>query len=208
MQSYEINLWGMAPLLLLFAASLALLWLTDRRLMASALSSAAHVFRPLRRVRTEWRVAAAAAGGLAAAVAVAAAALMACLPARMLPMAAALMALAVAETMGAALTAYMRSFNNTQAHRYYLLANGATHLESLAPSLRRALRACTMPQARHHGAPLATKAALLFTGLLMGGTTAATAALTTLLICAAALVATITATLTTAFLLKKLNICR
>ena len=41
--------------------------------------------------------------------------------------------------------AYLRSLKHTEAHRRYLLANGASHLESIIPSVRRALRAALLP---------------------------------------------------------------
>lgn len=207
MQLSEISLWGAVPLLLLFVVAVLLFWIIDRRLLSSIFRSFGHAVRAVRRVRVNWHEVAAVAGGTVVAVAVVSGLLMLCLPVRLLLPVVALTALAVCESQGASVTAYMRSFNNTQAHRYYMLANGASLLESLIPSLRRALRACVVPQMRRLGLPMALKAAILFIGLLMGGTAVAAAAVTTLMMCAAALVAVVVATLTTAFLLKKLNIC-
>ena len=158
-------------------------------------------------MRIDWHLAVAVIGGAIFSVAVVGALLMLCLPLKLLLPAVAVLALTVCETLGSSVRAYMRSFNNTQAHRYYLLANGASFIESLIPSLRRALRACVVPQARRIGLPLALKTAMLFLGMLMGGMTATMAVAVTLLVCAASFVAMVTATLATAFLLKKLNIC-
>lgn len=208
MQLSDLSILGAVPLLLLFVSALLLFWVIDRRLLSSLFRSMEHAATGLCHVHAEWRQAAAVAGGGFAAVAVVSGLLMLCLPLRLLLPVVALVALAVCETLGASVKAYIRSFNNTQSHRYYMLANGASLLESLIPSLRRSLRAAIVPQLRHLGQPLALKAAILFLGMVMGGTEALTSAITTMLMCAAALVAVVIATLMTAFLLKKLNICR
>lgn len=203
----EISPFALAPFLLLLVLAVALLFVIDRRLLRSVLPAPASAARRLVCRASQWRVAAAATGGTVVAVCVTTAALIPCLPLCQLIPVAALIALAVCETIGDAESAYMRCFLNTQAHRYYMLANGASVLETLIPSLRRALRAAIVPQTRRRALPLILKVLILFLGLLMGGASVAAAAITTLLMCAAAMTALVIATLTTAFLLKKLNIC-
>lgn len=160
----------------------------------------------VRRERLGWNMVVPIAGGVAVAVVVVSAALMACLPVRLLLPIAAVMAAVLFDTLGPSVCAYVRSYENTQAHRYYLLANGASLIESLVPSLRRALRSCVAPQMRRLSAPLALTGTMLFWGMLMGGTAVETAVVVTLIVCAAALVAMVMATLMTAFLLHKMNI--
>ena len=84
---------------------------------------------------------------------------------------------------------YYRSLIHTQEHRRYLLANGATHLESVIPSVRRALRTsfCTVSWTRTSPMPFATL--MMFCGMLMGGATL-TAALAAVVVLWAAIVAT------------------
>lgn len=66
--------------------------------------------------------------------------------------------------------AYLGSLRHTTKHRQYLLSCGATHLESVMPSARRALRAALLPSLQNMISPAVISMPLLFCGLLMCGT--------------------------------------
>lgn len=80
-----------------------------------------------------------------------------------------------------ALRTYIISLRYTAAHRMYIQANGGTHLESLVPSIRRALRAALMPQLRNMTSPLFLTLPMLLCGMLIGGANVVAATIVTLL---------------------------
>lgn len=129
--------------------------------------------------------------------------LLASLPLRLMLPVAAVLAAGIYESVDVSLCAYQRSYDNTQTHRYYLLANGATLLESLMPSVRRALRTTVMPQLRRLSVPLMAIGAMLFWGMIMGGATAPAALVVTLMLCTSAFVAAVMATLLAIYFLSK-----
>ena len=86
-----------------------------------------------------------------------------------------------------ALGAYLGSLLHTEDHRRYLLANGATRLESLMPSIRRALRAAVNPLLQSMVKPFIVAMPPLFGGLFIGGIDPVTAMTLVLLFIAAAL---------------------
>lgn len=90
-----------------------------------------------------------------------------------------------------ALTVYSRSLKHTTDHRYYLLANGASHLESLLPSMRRALRAAVMPHIKTLASPLFMAMPMLMCGMLLVGASPVFAAVTTLIVTAVSMVASV-----------------
>lgn len=65
--------------------------------------------------------------------------------------------------------AYLSSLRHTAEHRHYLLSCGATHLESVIPSARRALRAAVLPSLRNMISPFVISLPLVFCGMLMCG---------------------------------------
>ena len=91
------------------------------------------------------------------------------------------------------LRAYESSLLHTRDHRLFLLANGATPLESLVPSIRRALRAALLPLLKQWTSPVVVAMPALFCGLLMGGVAPLTALAATLIMLAASLAATVLA---------------
>lgn len=129
--------------------------------------------------------------------------LMISLPVRLMLPVAAVLAAGIYESVDVSLCAYLRSYDNTQSHRYYLLANGASLLESLLPSIRRALRVTIMPQLRRLAVPLMAIGAMLFWGMIMGGATAPAALVVTLMLCTSAFVAAVMATLLAIYFLSK-----
>ena len=158
--------------------------------------------RSVRLSRLPLRLSLHAAAGVALSVALVCGVLLVSLPVRLLLPVAAVLSAGIYESVDVSLRAYQRSYDNTQAHRYYLLANGATLLESLMPSVRRALRASLVPQLRRLAVPLFAIGAMLFWGMLIGGATAPAAIVTTVMLCVAAFVASVMATLLTIWMLS------
>lgn len=87
--------------------------------------------------------------------------------------------------------AYLGSLRHTTEHRQYLLSCGATHMESVLPSARRALRAALMPSFRTMASPAIISLPLVFCGMLMSGASPIAAAITVWLLTAACFTATI-----------------
>ena len=89
---------------------------------------------------------------------------------------------------------YRRSLRHTEAHRRYLLANGATRLESVIPSVRRALRSAVLPLALHRTSSMLLVLPVLFFALLLGGFSLAGAMVALLLLWLLALAVGVLAT--------------
>ena len=101
------------------------------------------------------------------------------------------------------LQTYQRSLMHTEAHRQYMLANGASLLESLMPSVRRALRATVQPQLRTMAQPLLVTMPLLFVGMLLGGVSPVTAVIVMILLMMAAFVSTVVAAIVALYCFKR-----
>ena len=101
------------------------------------------------------------------------------------------------------LQTYQRSLMHTETHRQYMLANGASLLESLMPSVRRALRATVQPQLRTMAQPLLVTMPLLFIGMLLGGVSPATAVIVMILLMMAAFVSTVVAAIIALYCFKR-----
>ena len=129
--------------------------------------------------------------------------MMLCMPGRFfIPVTAVIvahLAVAVKET----LQTYQRSLMHTQIHRQYMQANGASLLESLMPSVRRALRATVQPQLRTMAQPLLVTMPLLFVGMLLGGVSPATAVVVMILLMMAAFVSTVVAAIVALYCFKR-----
>lgn len=82
------------------------------------------------------------------------------------------------------LHAYVHALRHTESHRRYLMANGATPLESSMPCVRRSLRASVASLLSLLRGPQVVVMPLLFCGLLMGGLTPTTAILSVLIVMA------------------------
>lgn len=81
-----------------------------------------------------------------------------------------------------ALQTYRGSLLRTKEHREYLLSCGASHIESIIPSVRRALRASVQPSLMQMGSvPLLLTPPMMFCGMILGGMTPITSAAVTLL---------------------------
>jgi putative ABC transport system permease protein len=68
-----------------------------------------------------------------------------------------------------ALRTYVSSLRHTQDHCLYLLANGASHLEAVMPSVRRSVRAAMLPSMRSMTAAVVIAPSLFFCGMLLAG---------------------------------------
>lgn len=185
----DMSLWGAIPFLLLTAVALAILWLVDRRMLHKL--PRLKLRRPHLSLR-QWllQMAAILIGTLAMA-----GALVLCLPSSMFLPLAGILFVCLLASVPAALQTYLRCLRHTEEHRRYLVANGASHLESVMPAVRRALRSALLPLLWKRKSPMMVALPLLFLALLMMNTTIAAALVTTLLLWAAAIVASFLSTL-------------
>ena len=140
---------------------------------------------------------------LSAGLLVAGGSMMACLPVRAFVPVFGVLAAHLIVSVTQTLLAYQRSLMHTAAHRQYLLANGATSLESVMPSVRRALRAAVQPQLRTMAQPLLVAMPLLFAGMLLGGSSPAACVAILLLMMAVAFVASVVAVLVALYCFKR-----
>jgi len=72
-------------------------------------------------------------------------------------------------TVSEGLKTYIHSMRHTQSHYQYLLANGASHLEAILPSVRRSMRAVLVVNMRMMTTPIAITPPMLLCGLLVAG---------------------------------------
>ena len=111
----------------------------------------------------------------------------------------AFLALSVVQTF----QTYQRCLFHTAAHRQYMQANGATLLESLMPSIRRALRAAVQPQLRIMAQPLLVVVPLLFGGMLLGGASPVVSFVSILLLMSATFTASVVAAIVALYCFKR-----
>lgn len=95
------------------------------------------------------------------------------------------------QSLSSSLATYSASLLHTEAHRRYLLANGASRLEALVPSVRRAVRSAVVAQLQSMALPLLVVAPPLFGGQLIGGVSPLAAAAVACLFMGAALAASV-----------------
>ena len=88
---------------------------------------------------------------------------------------------------------YLRSLKHTEAHRRYLMANGATHFESIVPSVRRSMRAAVLTMLWQRSSHMPLAMLVLFCTLLLFSATITAALVITLMTWAAAITAAIMA---------------
>ena len=98
---------------------------------------------------------------------------------------------------------YQYGLLHTEAHRQYLLANGATKLESLMPNVRRALRAGIQPQLQSMAQPLLVAMPLLFIGMLLGGASPLSSVVVVVLLWTAVFVASVVAGIVALYCFKR-----
>lgn len=129
--------------------------------------------------------------------------MMLCMPGRFFIPITAVMVTHLVVAVKETLQTYQRSLTHTEAHRLYMQANGASLLESLMPSVRRALRATVQPQLRTMAQPLLVTMPLLFVGMLLGGVSPATAVVVMILLMMAAFVSTMVAAIVALYCFKR-----
>lgn len=129
--------------------------------------------------------------------------MMLCMPGRFFIPITAVMVTHLVVAVKETLQTYQRSLMHTQIHRQYMQANGASLLESLMPSVRRALRATVQPQLRTMAQPLLVTMPLLFVGMLLGGVSPATAVVVMILLMMAAFVSTVVAAIVALYCFKR-----
>lgn len=88
---------------------------------------------------------------------------------------------------------YLGSLRSTTVHRQYLLSCGASHLESLMPSVRRSLRAAVLPSLRMMASPAVVSLPLVFCGMLLCGSSPVAAVVIVWLFAAAFFTSTVIA---------------
>ena len=102
-----------------------------------------------------------------------------------------LLVLHLTSSTASSLRTFEVSHRVTRDHIIYLLANGATQMEALMPSVRRALRPGLLWQLRHRPTSFVVMLPVLMAALLLGGFSPAAALAVTLLFALAALGASI-----------------
>ena len=180
MNEIEWSVWGIMLVLVALAFSLFILWIVDQRLLRKMFSLRLHMpSLPL----WMWMVT-----GLSMLVGSCAMAgcLSLCLAGRAFWPAWAVILILLLLSTPRAVDVYLRSLRHTEEHRRYLLACGASHLESVIPGVRRALRAAALPLLWQRRSPVVVAMPLMFLTLLACGAAVVAALLSTLLMWAAA----------------------
>ena len=191
-------MWGILLVIVLLGAAIAVLWIVDKRVVKKALHPSIHMPRV---PQSLWLP-------LFGAILLSALALTGCMVLSLSSHAFwpvfIILLLCLLGSTPHAFEVYLRSLKHTQAHRRYLMANGATHLESLVPSVRRSLRAAFLPMMWQRSSHMPLAMALLFCTLLLFGTTIAAALAITLMTWAAAIAAAVLAIILTIWLTDRL----
>ena len=194
----QIAVWGILLVIVLLGAAIAVLWIVDKRVVKKALHPSIHMPRV---PQSLWLP-------LFGAILLSALALTGCMVLSLSSHAFwpvfVILLLCLLGSTPHAFEVYLRSLKHTQAHRRYLMANGATHLESLVPSVRRSLRAAFLPMMWQRSSHMPLAMALLFCTLLLFGTTIAAALAITLMTWAAAIAAAVLAIVLTIWLADRL----
>ena len=194
----QIAVWGILLIIVLLGAAIAVLWIVDKRVVRKALRPSIHMPRV---PQSLWLP-------LFGAILLSALALTGCMVLSLSSHAFwpvfVILLLCLLGSTPHAFEVYLRSLRHTQAHRRYLMANGATHLESLVPSVRRSLRAAFLPMMWQRSSHMPLAMALLFCTLLLFGTTIAAALAITLMTWAAAIAAAVLAIVLTIWLADRL----
>ena len=187
MYSGQISVWGILLVIVLMSAAVSILWIVDKRIVRKALRPSIHLPRVPQAL---WLP-------LFGAMLVSALALTGCMELSLSchafwPMFIILLVCLFGSTPHA-FEVYLRSLKHTEAHRRYLMANGATHFESIVPSVRRSMRAAVLPMLWQRSSHLPLAMLVLFCTLLLFSATITAALVITLMTWAAAITAAIMA---------------
>lgn len=183
----QISVWGILLVIVLLGAAVAILWIVDKRIVRKALCPSIHLPRVPQALLLPLTGAM-----VLSAVALAGSMTLGLSCHAFWPMFIILLLCLLGSTPHA-FEVYLRSLKHTQAHRRYLMANGATHLESIVPSVRRSLRAAFLPMLWQRSSHIPLAMMVLFCALLLCGATIATALTITLMTWAAAIAAAVMA---------------
>ena len=197
---------GNMAVVVLYAWGLKQLWTWWTGLAWALLLSVAVAFVAISRARLSWRrYLSAVLPAVVAGMTVGVGSMLLCLPQAEQPLATvaltALTATQLVTSLSQAMQIYTGSLHHTEDHYRYLVANGATHIEAVMPSVRRSLRATLMPSLTAMSALLVVMPPLLFCGLLLTGTQPLVAAAVTVLAMLAQTAASVAATLVMLWLL-------
>lgn len=173
--------------IVLMGAAVAILWIVDKRTVRKALRPSIHLPRVQKSL---WLP-------LFGAMLVSALALTGCMALSLSchafwPMFIILLVCLLGSTPYA-FEVYLRSLKHTEAHRRYLMANGATHFESIVPSVRRSMRAAVLPMLWQRSSHMPLAMLVLFCTLLLFSATITAALVITLMTWAAAITTAIMA---------------
>lgn len=185
MNQIESSIWGILLVLAVFGLSIILLFVVDQRLLRRLFSFRCHV--PSLPVWLWLVVTVAMLAGSAAL----AGCLALCFSAQAFLPAWAVILLCLAFSTPRSVETYLRSLRHTEAHRRYLLASGASHLESVVPSVRRALRSASLPMLWQRRSPMLLAMPMMCFTLLLCGNTLTAALVAMVLTWAAALAASL-----------------
>lgn len=109
----------------------------------------------------------------------------------------------VIQSVSLSLRTYVSSLRHTQEHCQYLLANGATHVESIMPCVRRSLRASILPSLHVMTAPIILAPPLFYCGLILCGSSPLASAVITLVVMIVGLFVPLLTTLLTIMLVDR-----
>ncbi len=183
----QISVWGILLVIVLMGAAVAILWIVDKRTVRKALRPSIHLPRVQKSL---WLP-------LFGAMLLSALALTGCMALSLSchafwPMFIILLVCLLGSTPYA-FEVYLRSLKHTEAHRRYLMANGATHFESIIPSVRRSMRAAVLPMLWQRSSHMPLAMLVLFCTLLLFSATITAALVITLMTWTAAITAAIMA---------------
>lgn len=183
----QISVWGILLVIVLMGAAVAILWIVDKRTVRKALRPSIHLPRVQKSL---WLP-------LFGAMLLSALALTGCMALSLSchafwPMFIILLVCLLGSTPYA-FEVYLRSLKHTETHRRYLMANGATHFESIVPSVRRSMRAAVLPMLWQRSSHMPLAMLVLFCTLLLFSATITAALVITLMTWAAAITAAIMA---------------
>jgi len=194
----EISVWGGLLTLFLLVLAVTMVWLLDSRALKKMLKLHIHLpelsGKPLLAVLV----------AILASSFTLSACLMLSLPCRAFWPVVVMLFIFLSMSTPRAMAFYLRSLKHTEPHRLYLVANGATHLESIMPSIRRALRAALLPLLCQRSSFMPMAMLTLACGLLISGTKLGTTLVAVLLIWAATLAASVLSLLVAVWLSDRL----
>ncbi len=190
----QISVWGILLVIVLTGAAIAMLWLVDKKTVKKALLPRIHLPRVPRPLLLPLE------GAMLLSTLALTGSMTLSLSCHAFWPLFIIMLLCLFYSTPHAFDVYLRSLKHTVTHRRYMIANGATHLESIVPCARRALRAAFLPMLWQRSSHMPLAMVLLFSALLLCGVTISAAIVITLMTWAAAIAAAVLAIVLTIWL--------